>query len=36
MDAMRLPLRFFATAWRNGAQLRPFTEVTGLLTAGRR
>ena len=35
MDAMRLPLRFFATAWRNGAQLRPFTEVTGLLTAGR-
>ncbi|HEU4900450.1 MAG TPA: FAD-dependent oxidoreductase, partial [Actinomycetota bacterium] len=35
MDAMRLPLRFFATAQRNGAQLRPFTEVTGLLTAGR-
>ncbi|HZB48206.1 MAG TPA: FAD-dependent oxidoreductase, partial [Mycobacteriales bacterium] len=35
MDAMRLPLRFFATARRNGAQLRPFTEVTGLLTAGR-
>jgi glycerol-3-phosphate dehydrogenase len=35
MDAMRLPLRFFATARRNGAHLRPFTEVTGLLTAGR-
>ena len=35
MDAMRLPLRFFATAQRNGARLRPFTEVTGLLTAGR-
>jgi len=35
MDAMRLPLRFFATAQRNGAHLRPFTEVTGLLTAGR-
>src|SRR5215218_7314069 len=35
MDAMRLPLRFFATAQRNGAQLRPFTEVTGLLIAGR-
>jgi len=36
MDAMRLPLRSFATAERNGAVLRPFTEVTGLLTAGRR
>jgi glycerol-3-phosphate dehydrogenase len=36
MDAMRRPLRFFATARRNGAQLRPFTEVTGLLTAARR
>src|SRR5918995_952332 len=35
MDAMRLPLRFFATARRNGARLRTFTEVTGLLTAGR-
>jgi glycerol-3-phosphate dehydrogenase len=35
MDAMRLPLRFFATAQRNGAHLRPFTEVTGLLTVGR-
>jgi glycerol-3-phosphate dehydrogenase len=36
MDAMRLPLRFFATAQRGGALLRPFTEVTGVLTAGRR
>jgi glycerol-3-phosphate dehydrogenase len=36
MDAMRLPLRFFATAWRNGAELRPFTEVTGLLLHDRR
>jgi glycerol-3-phosphate dehydrogenase len=36
MDAMRLPLRFFATAARNGARLWPFAEVTGLLTAGRR
>ena len=35
MDAMRLPLRFFSTAQRYGAQLCPFTEVTGLLTAGR-
>jgi glycerol-3-phosphate dehydrogenase len=34
MDAMRVSLRFFATARRNGAQLRPFTEVTGLLTVG--
>lgn len=31
MDAMRLPLRFFATAKYNGATIRPFTEVTGLL-----
>jgi glycerol-3-phosphate dehydrogenase len=36
MDAMRLPLRFFATAQANGARLRPFTEVTGLLMSGRR
>jgi glycerol-3-phosphate dehydrogenase len=36
MDAMRLPLRFFATAQQGGAQLRPFTEVTSLLHAGRR
>ena len=30
MDAMRMPLRFFATARSNGADLRPYTEVTGL------
>jgi glycerol-3-phosphate dehydrogenase len=34
MDAMRLPLRFFASARRNGAALHPFTEVTGLLRHG--
>ena len=31
IDAMRLPLRFFATARRNGAVIRPYTEVSGLL-----
>ena len=36
MDAMRLPLRFFATAQANGARLRPFIEVTGLQVRGRR
>jgi glycerol-3-phosphate dehydrogenase len=36
MDAMRLPLRFFATAQQGGARLRPFTEVTSLLHTGRR
>ncbi|MCR6493197.1 FAD-dependent oxidoreductase [Cellulomonas sp. P24] len=30
MDAMRLPLRFFATAQHNGAVIRTFTEVVGL------
>ena len=35
MDAMRVPLRFFATARRNGADLRPFTEVTGISMTGR-
>ena len=30
VDPMRLVLRFFATAQRNGADLRTFTEVTGL------
>ena len=29
VDPMRLVLRFFATAQRNGADLRTFTEVTG-------
>ena len=31
MDAMRMPLRFFATAKRNGASLLNYMEVTGLL-----
>ena len=35
VDPMRLVLRFFATAQRNGADLRTFTEVTGLAYAGR-
>ena len=31
MDAMRLALRFFATARHNSADIRPYAEVTGLL-----
>ncbi|MGZ6590140.1 MAG: FAD-dependent oxidoreductase, partial [Solirubrobacteraceae bacterium] len=31
MDAMRLPLRFFATAQHNGATIHPHTEVRALL-----
>ena len=31
MDAMRMPLRFFATALHNGATIRPYTEVKALL-----
>ena len=31
MDAMRMPLRFFATAKSNGAELLNYVEVTGLL-----
>jgi glycerol-3-phosphate dehydrogenase len=34
MDAMRLPLRFFATARRHGAEIKPFTEVVALTMAG--
>lgn len=35
MDAMRLPLRFFATALSNGADVRPYTEVVAMTgTAG--
>jgi glycerol-3-phosphate dehydrogenase len=30
MDALRLPLRFFATALANGADIRPYTEVVGM------
>jgi glycerol-3-phosphate dehydrogenase len=35
VDPMRLVLRFFATARRNGADLRTFTEVTGLACTSR-
>jgi glycerol-3-phosphate dehydrogenase len=31
MDAMRMVMRFFATARHNGAIIRPYTEVTGLI-----
>jgi glycerol-3-phosphate dehydrogenase len=34
IDAMRLALRFFATAQHNGAEIRPYSEVTGLLLGG--
>jgi glycerol-3-phosphate dehydrogenase len=34
MDAMRMPLRFFATARKNGAEIRPFTEVVGMMISG--
>ncbi|HEX7491462.1 MAG TPA: FAD-dependent oxidoreductase [Candidatus Limnocylindrales bacterium] len=33
MDAMRVPLRFFATARRAGADIRPFTEVVAITTS---
>ena len=35
MDAWRLPMHFFASARANGAEVRTFTEVTGLRMAGR-
>jgi glycerol-3-phosphate dehydrogenase len=35
MDAMRMPLRFFATAKRNGAELRNYMEVLELLVEQR-
>ncbi len=35
MDAMRMPLRFFATARRNGADIRTFTEAIAMTVAGR-
>ena len=35
VDPMRLVLRFFATALCNGAELRTFTEVTGLACTAR-
>ena len=34
VDPMRMVFRFLATAQRNGADLRPFTEVTGLVRHG--
>ena len=34
MDPMRVPLRFFATARRNGAEIKTFTEVVEITTAG--
>ena len=35
MDAMRMPLRFFATARSNGADIRAFTEVVAVNMVGR-
>ena len=35
MDAMRLPLRFLATAQHHGAEIRPFTEVVDIHFQGR-
>lgn len=35
MDAMRMPLRFFATAQRNGADLRNYMEVLELVVSQR-
>ena len=34
MDAWRLPMHFFATAKSNGADIRPFSEVTQILANG--
>jgi glycerol-3-phosphate dehydrogenase len=34
MDAMRMPLRFFATAQANGADLFNYVDVTGLIAQG--
>lgn len=34
MDAMRMPLRFFATAKHNGAVIKPYTEVLDLVKQG--
>lgn len=34
MDAMRMPLRFFATAQKNGAVIKPYTEVVGIHRSG--
>jgi glycerol-3-phosphate dehydrogenase len=34
LDCWRLPMRFFATAKRNGADIRPYTEVVAILRSG--
>ncbi len=34
MDAMRMPLRFFATARHHGAVIKPFTEVVDMVKRG--
>lgn len=34
MDAMRLPLRFFASAKSNGAEIKTYTEVVGITKRG--
>lgn len=34
MDAMRLPLRFFATAKHHGATIKPYTEVVEFVKSG--
>lgn len=34
MDCWRVPMRFFATARRNGADIRPYHEVTAILRNG--
>ena len=34
MDAMRLPLRFFASAKANGAEIKPFSEVLDVVKQG--
>ena len=34
LDCWRLPLRFFATAKHNGAEIRPYQAVTGILRQG--
>ncbi|HEX2988547.1 MAG TPA: FAD-dependent oxidoreductase [Chloroflexota bacterium] len=34
LDCWRLPLRFFATAKHNGADIRPYQEVTGIVRRG--
>ena len=34
MDAMRMPLRFFATAMKNGAEIKTYTEVLAIRKQG--